>query len=297
LDATQANLAIVHLNGEPSRALPTDFPAFWACDWGEDSYGLWMAFRYRAIRQQLRWIVPGEFMMGSPTSEADRDDDETPHRVILSQGFWLADTACTQALWQAVMGSNPSRFQGEELPVEQVSWNDVQDFIERLNTVAPGGGFRLPTEAEWEYACRAGTTTAFWFGDQITPEQVNYNGNYPYAGGRQGLYREATVTVKALPCNSWGLYQMHGNVWEWCQDWYGTYPKGTIVDPSGPSEGGPRVLRGGCWFIYGRFVRSAFRLHVGPGDRIDDSGFRRARGQVPSEQVAGENRTASAGQT
>jgi formylglycine-generating enzyme len=297
LDATQANLTTMHPNGEPRSALPADFPAFWACDWGEDGYGLWMAFRYRGIRQQLRWIMPGEFIMGSPESETEHNDDATPHRVILSHGFWLADTACTQALWQGVMGENPSRFQGEERPVEQVSWDDVQDFIERLNTVVPGGGFRLPTEAEWEYACRAGTTTAFWFGDQITPEQVNYDGNYPYAGGRKGLYRKETVAVKALPCNGWGLYQMHGNVWEWCQDWYGRYPEGTVVDPSGPPRGGLRVLRGGSWINDGRFARSAIRVRDEPGLRYDYFGFRLARGQATSEPAEAETRAASAGQT
>ena len=119
-----------------------------------------------------------------------------------------------------------------------MSWHEVQSFIKRLNKLAPDGGFRLPTEAEWEYACRAGTTTAFWFGDQITPEQVNYNGNYPYAGERKGKYRNETVDVKALPCNGWGLYQMHGNVLEWCQDWYGAYPSDTVEDPVGLRRAG-----------------------------------------------------------
>ena len=152
----------------------------WAEDYGLDEYGLYASFRIGGIDQRMRWIVPGEFLMGSPEDEAERFDNETPHRVILSQGFWLADTACTQALWQAVMGNNPSRFlQGEERPVENVSWDDVQQFLTQLNSLSPDFDFRLPTEAEWEYACRAGTTTAFWFGDQITPEQVNYDGRYP----------------------------------------------------------------------------------------------------------------------
>ena len=203
-----------------------------------------------------------------------------------AQGFWLADTTCTQALWQVVMEDNPSRFKGEERPVENVSWDDVHAFLTRLNHVAPEPGFCLPTEAEWEYACRAGTTTAFWFGDQMTPAQVNYDGNYPYADGAQGLYREETVEVKALPCNGWGLYQMHGNVWEWCQDWFDAYPAETVVDPIGPTEGGDRVLRGGCWFGNGQSARSANRNAYGPGVRNGDIGFRLARGQAARQDLA-----------
>ena len=206
---------------------------------------------------------------------------ETPHQVTLSQGFWLADTTCTQALWEAVLGENPSRFTGAERPVEQVSWEDAQRFLERLNTVLADGAFRLPTEAEWEYACRAGTTTPFWFGEQITSEQVNYDGNHPYAGGRRGVCRSETVPVQALPCNGWGLYQMHGNMWEWCQDWSGAYASGPAIDPVGPDAGGHRVLRGGGWFSDGGHVRSAYRLAARPSPRYDDFGFRLARGQGP----------------
>jgi formylglycine-generating enzyme required for sulfatase activity len=262
--------------------MPHEFPAPWASDWGEDMhYGLWMSVQYRGVRQQLRWIPPGTFRMGSPPGEAERSNDEIQHEVTLTQGFWLADTACTQALWQAVMGSNPSRFTGAERPVERVNWEEVQGFLERLNAALADDAFRLPTEAEWEYACRAGTTTPFWFGAQITPAQVNYDGNYPYAGGRRGVYRAETVPVTALPCNGWGLYQMHGNVWEWCQDWYGTYPSRPVTDPVGPAAGENRVLRGGSWFNYGRSVRSAVRFAFHPGSRSDDIGFRLARGQGP----------------
>ena len=259
---------------------PAEFPAFWASDWGEDTYGLWMAFRYRGVRQQLRWIEPGEFVMGSPENEAQRWEDEVHRKVRLSKGFWLADTTCTQALWQAVMGENPSNFKGEENPVDSVSWEDTQLFIEKLNAIVPGQGFRLPTEAEWEYACRAGTETPFWFGDQITLEQANYDGNYPYVGGKKGLYREETVPVKALPCNGWGMYQMHGNVYEWCQDWYGDYDLNALVDPTGSAEGQQRVLRGGSWNNLGRLVRSALRDANDPGGRGGHIGFRLARGQA-----------------
>ena len=177
MHAPHVAAASTQVSPERSNSWPSEFPAPWACDWGEDGYGLWMSVRYRGIRQQLRWIAPGEFVMGSPQNEAERSNDETQHRVILSQGFWLADTACTQALWQVVLDDEtPSHFRGDDRPVENVSWDDVQRFLARLNDTAPELAFRLPTEAEWEYACRAGTTTPFWFGEQITPEQVNYNG-------------------------------------------------------------------------------------------------------------------------
>ena len=265
---------------ETSALWPLDFPAPWACDWGEDQYGLWMSFRYRGARQQLRWIAPGEFTMGSPAAEPERAADETQRQVTLTRGFWLGDTACTQAMWQAVMGENPSHFQGAQRPVERVSWNDAQAFIARLNDIVPGGGFRLPTEAEWEYACRAGTTTPFWFGDQITPEQVNYRGDYPYAGGAQGLYRRETVNVQSLPGNDWGLHEMHGNIWEWCADWYSAYHDSAVIDPAGPDTGEDRVLRGGSWFGLGGDARSAQRLADRPGDRVRAIGFRVARGQT-----------------
>jgi formylglycine-generating enzyme required for sulfatase activity len=281
----QAPAFFIHTDRERLRFGRLTLPEYeWASAIGRDRFGLWSEITIEPsqgepVIQRLRWIPPGRFWMGSPESEAERGNHETQHRVILSRGFWLADTACTQALWQAVMGGNPSRFKGKERPVERVSWHDVLGFIELLNELAPDGGFRLQTEAEWEYACRAGTTTAFWFGEQITPEQVNYNGNYPYAGGRQGKYRQETVDVKALPCNGWGLYQMHGNVWEWCQDWYGAYLS-TVEDPTGPAEGEGRVLRGGGWICNGRLVRSAIRGHDDPGDHSAYFGFRLARGQV-----------------
>ena len=259
--------------------LPGCFPFSWASDWGKDRYGLWVAFTYKNVRQCFRWIKPGKFMMGSPGNEPERDEDEHLHEVKITQGFWLADTACTQALWQAVMGENPSGFKGAHRPVEMVSWNDCHAFIEKINGLKPGLRLRLPTEAEWEYACRAGTRTPFWFGDNITPEQVNYDGDFPYAGGEKGEDRGETVEVKSLPCNDWGLYQMHGNVWEWCSDWYGDYPTGIVIDPIGPSNGAYRVLRGGCWIYFGWFVRSACRGRGVPSFRSSITGFRLARGQ------------------
>ncbi len=261
---------------------PVPFPLPWASDWGEDDeHGLWMALTLGDVRQVFRWIAPGRFLMGSPAAEPERYGDEVQHEVTLSHGFWLADTACPQAFWQAVMGTNPSKFRDDPRhPVEQVSWDDVEAFITELQRRLPGLPARLPTEAEWEYACRAGTTTPFSFGDHITPNLVNYDGNHPYAGGEKGLYRQKTVPVASLPANPWGLYEMHGNVYEWCADWYGDYPTEPQVDPQGPQSGGNRVLRGGSWDYYGRSVRSADRDWIEPGYRYGHIGFRLALGQA-----------------
>ncbi len=276
----------------------------WAATCGVDEYGLYAEWRINGVTQRMRWIAPGEFQMGSPEDEPERFDNEVQHPVLLTRGFWLADTTCTQALWQAVMGrANPSSFKDAERPVEQVSWGEVQGFLARVNALVSEGGFRLPTEAEWEYACRAGTTPPFWFGSQITTEQVNYDGRNPYAGGshfaligplgvrtrvrgRRGSFRGGTVPVKALLCNAWGLYQMHGNVWEWCQDWYGGgYKPSLVLDPVGPDTGTDRVLRGGGWNNFGGHVRSASHSAHRPRYRNPDVGFRLARGQGPEQAV------------
>ncbi len=260
---------------------PPAFPTSWANEWGEDEFGLYLDWNFKAIVQRFRWILPGTFTMGSPETEAERGEDETQHLVTLTQGFWLADSACTQALWLAVMKNNPSYFDGEhDNPVEQVSWDNVRQFIQTINTQFPDLQARLPTEAEWEYACRAGTTTPFSFGETITPESVNYDGTFPYAGAEKGLFREKTVSVKSLPPNPWGLYEMHGNVWEWCADWYGDYPTVAVVDPSGPSmEQECRVLRGGSWFDYAWWARSAYRNGLEPDYRNNSIGFRLALGR------------------
>ena len=199
-------------------------PPSWADKngWGTDEYGHWVTFSItnkqgNRVTQRMRWIEPGTFQMGSPADEPERYDDEGPqHPVTISRGFWLFDTACTQALWEAVMGDNPSQFKGADRPVKNVRWNDCQTFLQRVNERLSGLDLALPSEAQWEYACRAGTTTPFSFGATITPEQVNYNGDYPYAGGKKGLNRQETVPVASLPPNPWGLYEMHGNVYEWC---------------------------------------------------------------------------------
>ncbi|MEY2688807.1 MAG: hypothetical protein RL375_3005 [Pseudomonadota bacterium] len=269
----------------------------WMNDEGTDQYGRWAEFKVDSVIQRLRWIEPGEFWMGSTEAERRRfaegwlteqqvkewlDPEKPRHRVRLTQGYWLADTACTQALWQAVTGDNPSSFTGDlQLPVENVSWNDItQHFLPELNRRVPGLQALLPNEAQWEFACRAGTDTAYAFGETITPEQVNFNGNYPPPGGAKDLFREKSVPVKALAANAWGLYQMHGNVSEWCADGKRTYEAGTVSDPLGPQDQGAdqRVLRGGSWNSYGWFCRSAYRNVDGPVERYGDIGFRFARG-------------------
>ena len=271
--------------------LPPNFPAAWASAFGEDHFGLWQAFAVAGVQQVMRWIPPGRFLMGSPKSELERDDDERQHPVRLTQGFWLADTACTQALWLAVMdGANPSHFQDHaDNPVEQVSWNDVVgDFLPRLNAQLPGLQACLPTEAQWEYACRgdAAVNTPFSFGSQITSRQANFDGNRPMPGGKPSELRKRTVPVTALPCNAWGLYQMHGNVWEWCADGYAPYPLNAarpepeLLDPVGPAlalEMAGRVLRGGSWLHLARRARSAVRDLYGPDLRTRSLGFRLAR--------------------
>ena len=269
---------------EIETLMPESFPMAWACEWGQDEMvqggvGLWNALVYKDVRQMFRWIQPGSFSMGSPEGEAERNVDETQHEVLLTEGFWLADTACTQALWAAVMGENPSAFKGLDRPVDTVSWDDTQGFLSRLNEVVEGQDVRLPSEAEWEYACRAGTTSVFSFGENITPEQVNYDARFPYAKGEKGQYREKTVVVKTLPANPWGLYEMHANVREWCEDWYqGEYQRDSKVNPVGPGSGRRRVVRGGSWVSNGGFARSANRSRGEPDLRLNSLGFRLALG-------------------
>ncbi len=247
----------------------------------EDRFGVSIALRVGKAQQVFRWIAAGTFRMGSPPDEAERGGAEWLHEVTLSRGYWLADTACTQAFWQAVWPVNPSHFQDHpQNPVENVSWHDAQGFIAELNRRLPGLQARLPSEAEWEYACRAGTTTAFSCGDQLTTEQANYHGAYPCVGGERGLYRQRTVPVASLPPNPWGLYEMHGNVWEWCADWYEEYPTAAQIDPRGPPFGKMRVLRGGTWSDPARYARSANRSRIEAAYRPRSSGFRIALGPL-----------------
>jgi len=282
------SVPIAALDAPATPAHPV-MPA-WAVDHGSDRYGDWSDLRVAGITQRFRWIRPGTFIMGSPPTEmtaaaAQRPqtlgwyEDEIRHQVTLTRGFWLADTTCTQALWQAVTATNPASFTDSlENPVEQVSWDDGQRFLANLRQQVPAGAFRLPTEAQWEYACRAGTQTAFSFGATVTTEQVNCN---PFGDAAVGAYREKTVAVKSLPPNPWGLYEMHGNVLQWCSDWYGPYPTDAVTDPGGPAAGVARVCRGGNWGQATMGCRSARRAQTNPDHRGSYLGFRIAADAEP----------------
>lgn len=240
---------------------------------GRDQYGLFSYVEIADVPLKFRWIEPTAFQMGSPDSEEGRSGDETQHDAILPQGYWLAETTCTQALWQAVVGGNPSNFKGENNPIENISWQDVTDkFLQRVNKQYPELKLRLPIETEWENACRAGTIQSFNFEGELSLDKVNYSGVFGEIGwGTKALYK--TAEVKSYSPNQWGLYEMHGNVLEWCQNLYGDYPAQSVVDQAGSS----RVLRGGSWLSNGRHCRSAARARTGSSLRGYDYGFRLAR--------------------
>jgi eukaryotic-like serine/threonine-protein kinase len=227
------------------------------------------------VEMRFAWCPPGTFLMGSPAGEESRSNDETQHRVTLTKGYWLGVTPVTQAQWQAAMGSNPSHFKGNDRPVERVSWEDCQELCKKLGAKL-GKRFRLPTEAEWEYACRAGTTTPFHFGETISTDQANYNGNYTYGKGKKGTYRQQTTPVGSFPANAWGLHDMHGNVWEWCQDWYGPYGDLKETDPVRMDKGShdARVVRGGTWCNRPVWCRAADRGWNAPARRYSNYGCR-----------------------
>jgi eukaryotic-like serine/threonine-protein kinase len=221
-------------------------------------------------------IPGGSFMMGcSPGDDMCRDEESPRHRVTLS-AFKLGKFEVTQAQWQAVMNNNPSHFKNcDNCPVENVNWNDAQEFIVKLNQIT-GKRFRLPTEAEWEYAARGGTNTRFYTGNCLSTQQANYHGNYPASGCSTGNYREKTLPVGSFSSNGFGLYDMHGNVWEWCSDWYGAYRRGSQTNPRGSSTGAYRVFRGGSWYYDAQYCRVSNRLRRRPADRFDYLGFRLA---------------------
>ncbi|MEM7697138.1 MAG: formylglycine-generating enzyme family protein [Verrucomicrobiota bacterium] len=221
------------------------------------------------------WCPPtGEegFLMGSPADEEGRDDDELQNRVVLTKGFWLAKTECTQGQWESVMGNNPSKFEGsKDLPVETVSWEEVQGWLVMMNREHP-----LPTEAQWEYGCRAGTETVFGFGNSLSSEQANFNGGSPYGGAAEGPFLRKTAEAGSYEPNGWGFYDMHGNVWEWRRDWYGEYEGVTERDPLGAKGGTYQVLRGGSWSNDARECRAAVRVGSRAENRSSGIGFRPA---------------------
>jgi formylglycine-generating enzyme required for sulfatase activity len=225
-----------------------------------------------SLGMQFALIPAGTFLMGSGIAE-DGDEDERPQlQVTLSQPFCLQTTPVTQGQWKRLMGENPSFFHecGEDCPVENVSWDDAQEFIKKLNQMEKTDQYRLPTEAQWEYACRAGSTRSYCFGNGEAEL-----GKYAWYEGNS---QKSTHPVGRLKPNAWGLYDMHGNVYEWCRDWYGEYPPGPVTDPKGPSAGKYRVLRGGSWDGEAGDVRSAYRHRLTLGYRYAHEGFRVARG-------------------
>ena len=214
----------------------------------------------KGVKLEMVLIPAGKFMMGSPVSEKGRKDNETQHEVTLTKPFYMGKYEVTQEQWEAVMGNNPSAVKGEKLPVTNVPSTHLQNFIAKLNAKS-NSGYRLPTEAEWEYTCRAGTITAYSFGDAITPKDANYTDS------KIGI----PATVGNYQANAFGIYDMHGNVWEWCEDWFGDYPTGVVVDPTGPVTGEKRVLRGGSFS--NRFQKDARSAYHGGGELNDSRIF------------------------
>jgi len=229
-------------------------------------------------------IPAGSFTMGSPPGEPHRNRDEVQHNVTISKPFYMQTTEVTIKQWRALMGRKlfGERKGSGDMPVKKVSWYDCRNFIKKLNDLKQGA-YRLPTEAEWEYACRAGSTTAYSWGKNIDCNKALYSNNtqksekcIDYVKSK-GMMPDRPVPVKSYPPNAWGLYDMHGNVWEWCQDRYGPYPKGAAVDPRGPDSGNNWVRRGGSWFKYGYYCRSANRNWGLPTSRYQTTGFRVVR--------------------
>lgn len=230
----------------PRISPPDDFPYPCTSAYGRDRYGIWQTVEVAGVGQTFRWIPPGQFIMGSPGHEAGRFPRETQHQVTLTHGYWLADTTCTQALWTALMDYNPSEPVAAEKPVVNVSFHTVGEFLDRWNTNFSSFLVRLPSEAEWEYACRAATSTAFSFGNTVSRGQVNFKEKTRYdLEDRTDADPSELMAVKELSPNQWGLYHMHGNVREWCRDWFGILDLEDAVDPLGPEYGHSRVLRGG----------------------------------------------------
>jgi formylglycine-generating enzyme required for sulfatase activity len=243
------------------------------------------------IQLEMVMIPGGSFMMGSPETEKGSDDDEHPQHEVTIEPFFMGKYQVTQAQWRFVaqlpqvnreLEQDPSNFKGDNRPVERVSWYDAVEFCDRLSQYT-GRTYRLPSEAEWEYACRAGTTTPFHFGETITTDLANYDGNSTYGNGVKGVYRKETTTVGSFGvANNFGLYDMHGNVWEWCQDnWHSNY-EGAPIDGSAwfssddklSDKTGRAVLRGGSWYSLARYCRAAIRYRDSRDSRLNRYGFR-----------------------
>jgi formylglycine-generating enzyme required for sulfatase activity len=240
------------------------------------------------VKMTLVLVPPGKFLMGSPEGESERPPDEVQHQVTITEPFYLGKHEVTQAQYEALLGQDkdPSHFRGADLPVESVTWKDAADYADQLTKQGGAGPvYRLPTEAEWEYACRGGRSASkpFGVGDgrELTSREANFDGNYAYPHDDKGPYLKSTCRVGSYPSNALGLADMHGNVWEWCADWYGPYPEGSVTNPSGPPEGSKRVSRGGSWAYSAWHCRSACRHEEDPGKPEDFRGFRLARSVPP----------------
>jgi formylglycine-generating enzyme required for sulfatase activity len=237
-------------------------------NWGDAQVGFDLG---KGVKLELVLVPAGEFMMGSPDSDRDAYGDEKPrHKVRITRPFYLGKYPVTQEQWESLMGDNPSKFKGPKNPVEQVTWNYCQAFVDKLNAKFANekGRFALPTEAQWEYACRAGSTARYGFGDDATSF-----GKYGWYDKNSG---DTTHPVGEKQPNAWGLYDMHGNVWAWCQDWFdgAYYARSPTDDPRGPADGSSRVNRGGSRVYPPWICRSASRSKCGPGDRSHDLGLR-----------------------
>ncbi len=279
---------------EAPKATPAEV---WTSSFAGQEAGALRVLEHDGVAYRLRWSPPGSFTTGSPKPEREeavrplkesiakagagnqekssvkyernilelREEalaKETQRQVTLTQGFWILETEVTQQMWKSVMGYNPSEFVGADLPVEQVSWSVCQEFVARLNELglAPvGARFALPTEAQWEYACRAGTTTPFYWGDSLNGDKANCNGYYSYGTKKRGEFSQETKPVQSYPANPWGLFDMHGNVAEWCEDWFGDLTSGSVTDPCGCNRGERRAIRGGSCKQEALFCRSAAR--------------------------------------
>ena len=241
--------------------------------------------RIGSVEVAFRWCPPGSFLMGSPETEEGRCTNETQHLVTITRGFWMGETEVTQGLWKEVMGTNPSHFQsGDDCPVENVSWDDCQTFLLALDKWAPSGFcFALPREDQWEYACRAGSSTAFFWGSALNGAKANCNGNYPYGTTTKGPYRGTTTRVGSYDANPWGLFDMHGNVMEWCANGYDAYPTCDSTDLEWPKKDSNRVLRGGSWNYAAEVCRSACRVWCKPNLKFNRFGLRMAL--VPKESA------------
>ncbi len=247
-----------------------------------------------AVPADMNWIPAGSFIIGSPTNEVGRSTNETRHTVTLTRGFFMGKYPVTQANYSSLMNTNPAYFNTNNgfvrdlnRPVEQVDWSDATNYCGKLTQQERAAGhifatwsYRLPTEAEWEYACRAGTTTPFYYGNDLLSGLANFNGQYEYVGGvgtvfnSGGVVLNRTVAVGGYAPNARGLYDMAGNVWEWCQDWFGNFSTNSVTDPPGPGAGTMRVFRGGALNVIGRDCRSASRSGYFPSENLNTVGFR-----------------------